>query len=279
MTDGPSSPYTPYRPTTEVMTRSGAYTATGVLLAVLLVGGVVGWLSVSESPTGDVNFPAWLLLPMFAALGVAILLAFKPKLAMFLGPVYAILQGVVLGAISHVYEAQWDGIVLQAIGITAAVTAGDVPHLRHRPHQGDRQDRARSSSAPPSASPSSTSSRSSSACSASTSPTSRARSLWSIGLSVVIAGVAAFNLMLDFDLVDRGAAAGAPKYMEWYAAFGLMVTRRVALPGDPAPARQAQQPVAGRVGSARSAGLVRPPGRAATTVPRSPWRHCGATDP
>ena len=41
---------------------------------------------------------------------------------------------------------------------------------------------------------------------------------------MVIAGVAAFNLMLDFDLVDRGVAAGAPKYMEWYAAFGLMVT-------------------------------------------------------
>ena len=42
LTDGPSSPYTAYRPATEVMTRSGAYTATGVLLALLLVGGVVG---------------------------------------------------------------------------------------------------------------------------------------------------------------------------------------------------------------------------------------------
>ena len=47
---------------------------------------------------------------------------------------------------------------------------------------------------------------------------------WSIVLSIVIAGIAAFNLMLDFDLVDRGADAGAPKYMEWYAAFGLLVT-------------------------------------------------------
>jgi uncharacterized YccA/Bax inhibitor family protein len=45
-----------------------------------------------------------------------------------------------------------------------------------------------------------------------------------IGISVVIVIVAALNLVLDFDFIERGAQAGAPKYMEWYAAFGLMVT-------------------------------------------------------
>ncbi|GAC1471839.1 MAG: hypothetical protein NVSMB9_18400 [Isosphaeraceae bacterium] len=55
-------------------------------------------------------------------------------------------------------------------------------------------------------------------------PFLRSFSLLSIGISFVIVGVAAFNLLLDFDFIDKGAASGAPKYMEWYGAFGLMVT-------------------------------------------------------
>jgi uncharacterized YccA/Bax inhibitor family protein len=48
--------------------------------------------------------------------------------------------------------------------------------------------------------------------------------MFSIGLSVVIVIIAALNLVIDFDLIERGAAAGAPKYMEWYSAFALLVT-------------------------------------------------------
>ncbi|MDE2304207.1 MAG: Bax inhibitor-1/YccA family protein, partial [Gammaproteobacteria bacterium] len=46
----------------------------------------------------------------------------------------------------------------------------------------------------------------------------------SIGISLVVVGVAALNLILDFDIIENGAARGAPRYMEWYAAFGLLVT-------------------------------------------------------
>ena len=45
-----------------------------------------------------------------------------------------------------------------------------------------------------------------------------------IGFSLLVVGIAAFNLLLDFDLIERGVNAGAPKYMEWYGAFGIMVT-------------------------------------------------------
>jgi uncharacterized YccA/Bax inhibitor family protein len=48
-------------------------------------------------------------------------------------------------------------------------------------------------------------------------------SLMGIGFSLVVA-IAALNLILDFDMIEQGTAAGAPKYMEWYGAFGLMVT-------------------------------------------------------
>ena len=47
---------------------------------------------------------------------------------------------------------------------------------------------------------------------------------WGIGLSLLIVGVAAFNLLLDFDFVEQATEAGAPRYMEWFGAFSLMVT-------------------------------------------------------
>jgi uncharacterized YccA/Bax inhibitor family protein len=49
-------------------------------------------------------------------------------------------------------------------------------------------------------------------------------SLTSIGISIVIVGVAALSLVLDFDFIEEGAEKGLPKYMEWYGAFSLMVT-------------------------------------------------------
>ena len=49
-------------------------------------------------------------------------------------------------------------------------------------------------------------------------------SLMAIGINLVVVGIAAFNLLLDFDFIDRASKAGAPKQMEWYGAFGLMVT-------------------------------------------------------
>ena len=45
-----------------------------------------------------------------------------------------------------------------------------------------------------------------------------------IGFSLIVVGIAAMNLILDFDLIERGVAYGAPKYMEWYSAFSLLVT-------------------------------------------------------
>ena len=46
----------------------------------------------------------------------------------------------------------------------------------------------------------------------------------SIGISLVVVVIAALNLVIDFDFIEQGARAGAPKYMEWYGAFGLLVT-------------------------------------------------------
>ena len=216
--DGPISPYRTGR-----MTMGGAMSATGVLFVVLLAFGAIGWSAVKTSPVGEVEWPGWIFLPMFGALGVAFLTIFKPHLARFTSFLYAALEGVVLGAISRIYDAQWNGIVIQAVLLTAAVFFGML--LLYSTRIIKVTDRMR---------------RMvivatfgvvvvygvallASLFGASISFITGA-SLFSIGFSVAIVGLAAFNLMLDFDFIERGANAGLPKQMEWFAAFGLMVT-------------------------------------------------------
>jgi uncharacterized YccA/Bax inhibitor family protein len=222
MTDGPTTPYISAR--TGVMTVGGTAAASGVLLVVAIAAAAVGWNLVDVDPTSQtVNFPGWLFLPLIAAVGVAFLTAFKPHLARFLSPVYAILQGLVVGAISHVFDAQYSGIVIQAIAATVAVFAVMLALYGLRIIRVTDRFRRIVIGATvgvvllygvslllslfghtPSFIYDS--------------------SLLGIGLSIFIAGLAAFNLALDFDMIEKGAAVGAPKYMEWYGAFGLLVT-------------------------------------------------------
>ena len=91
----------PPRAGVETMTMRGVASATGVLLVLLIAAGAVGWNLVDTEATGQIRFPGWLLFPLFAAVGVAFLTMFKPELARFTGPIYALLEGLVLGAISR----------------------------------------------------------------------------------------------------------------------------------------------------------------------------------
>ena len=214
------------------MTAGGTVTATAILLGIVMVAGWFGWQQVTVTELATrvdgtieraIDFPAWVWIASLAGLPVAILTVFKPKLARFTGPLYAAAQGLFLGAISHVYDAQWDGIVLQAVLVTIAVFS--VMLVLFATGTIKVTDRLRI------------------AVVAATGAifltylVSWIVSLFTSGVpfihdagpmgilfSLVVVGVAAFNLLLDFDLVQRGVAMRAPKYMEWYAAFGLMVT-------------------------------------------------------
>jgi uncharacterized YccA/Bax inhibitor family protein len=236
-TADPISPWTPpdlpERPDT--MTAAGTVRATLVLLAFTLAGAAFGWSQVEtttrtvRTPAGGTttvtaaDMPGWLWLGVLGALGVAFVVIAKPKLARVLGPVYGLLYGAALGGISAAYEAQWDGVVPQAVLATVSVfvvmlvlyATGAVrvtPRLRM-------------------------------AIIGATAGIFllylvsivlslfgvdllfwREPSALGIGISVLIVGVAAFNLLLDFDFIDRSVAAGAPKHLEWYGAFGLTVT-------------------------------------------------------
>ena len=209
----------------DTMQVGGVASATGVLLVLLIGAAVLGWNTVDVLPFGGVQVPGWIFAAVLGGLGLLILSYFKPAWAKFIAPAYAVIQGLVVGAISHVYEFQFDGIVLQAgmltVGIFAAMLflyGTRIIRVTDRLRRGimaatlgimivygfqllmyligvDLEVPFLHSSGP-----------------------------IGILISLVIVGVAAFNYLIDFDFVERASKAGAPKDMEWTAALGLLVT-------------------------------------------------------
>ncbi|HEY5664526.1 MAG TPA: Bax inhibitor-1/YccA family protein [Ilumatobacter sp.] len=225
ISDGPVSAWQP-----KVMTVNGVVSATTTLFVLLLVSATFGWMRTGGMTYDDFG-NARFSFPTLAWVGVGVGLVcvfglyFRPKLARFVAPVYAIAQGFFVGAISKVYEGQFDGIVLQAAGATLAVFA--VMLVLYRTRIIKVTDRFRRIVVAATigvmllygvsflirlfAGAGSVSFLSS-------------PSLLGILFSVFVAGLAAFNLALDFDFVERGAAQGLDKNFEWFAAFGLLVT-------------------------------------------------------
>jgi len=205
------------------MTVGGVVEKSAFLLLLLVGAGAFGWSQVEQVAVGAPQVPGWLLLAVFAGLGIAILTIVKPKLSPYTSPVYALVQGLVVGAISAVYNASFEGIVLQAVGLTVGVFAVMLALFALRIIK--VTDRLRSG------------------IMAATGavmlvyiasfvlrlfgadvPFIHESGLLGIGFSLAVVVIASMNLLLDFDLIARGAEAGAPKYMEWYGAFGLLVT-------------------------------------------------------
>jgi len=226
--DGPVSAWRP-----GAMTVNGTLTATATLFVLLLVAAAVGWYrtggpDVVATPAGleyRYAIPTMAWVGVVVGIACAIALWFKPMWARILGPVYALAEGFFLGAISRMYETFYDGIVVMAAGVTVAVFA--VMLVLYRTGVIRVTDRFRQIVVTATlgimafygvcllirlfAGADAVSFLSSS-------------SLISIGFSVLVAGLAALNLALDFDFIERGTQAGLDKRFEWFAAFGLLVT-------------------------------------------------------
>ena len=229
VTDGPVSSWRP-----EVMTVNGVISATATLFVLLLISATYGWIEtggpeevVLSDGSIDFNYsiPALAWGGMILGIGLTFLLMFKPHLAKYIAPAYALAEGFFIGAISRMYETFYDGIVVQAAGATIAVFGVMLVLYRTRIIKVTDRFRRIVVSATIGimvfygvcmlirlfAGPDSVSFLSS-------------PSLLGIGFSVFVAGLAAFNLALDFDFIERGAQQGLDKNFEWYAAFGLLVT-------------------------------------------------------
>ena len=214
------------------MSINGVLSASAVLMMLVLVAGAFAWNAMTVETARNVNgdvvilspFPGWILLTVLGAFGIGLLTAFKPKLARLTGPVYALLMGATPGAMSKYYEAAFSGIVLQAIGLTVGVFLVMLVLFATRTIR--MTDKLRT------------------VIMVGTGAVALVY-LVSIGMNLIfdasmplihdsgplgilfslaVVGLAAFNLLVDFDMVERGIEMRAPKYMEWYAAFALMVT-------------------------------------------------------
>ncbi len=200
------------------MTLAGTVWKTAFLLLVLMATAAFAW---RQQAAGTA--PGLIAVGAIGGFIVALVTTFKKNWSPVTAPLYAALEGLLLGGLSAVFEHAYHGIVLQAALLTfctlfgllslyatgliratenfklgvCAATGGIalcylvsmVLHLLHIPipfiHDGG---------------------------------------MLSIGISLFVVVIAALNLVLDFDFIESGVAAGAPTYMEWYGGFGLLVT-------------------------------------------------------
>ena len=225
--DGPSTPYV-----REAMTINGVVSATSVLFVLLLVSATTGWFAVPEpevvqladgTTAENYAIPMLAWAGMIVGFGLAIFLYFRPQFARFIAPLYALAQGFFVGAISRAYEGWYDGIVVQAAGATMAVFGVMLVLYRTRIIKVTERFRKIVIAATIGVMLFYGISFLISLFGASISFLS-SPSLLGIGFSIFVAGLAAFNLALDFDFIERGAEQGLPKQFEWVAAFGLLVT-------------------------------------------------------
>lgn len=201
---------------TEVMTVKGTVQKTMLLALLVLVSAMWSW-----SNPGSM----WMMIGGIGGFIAALVTIFKPTAAPISAPIYAVLEGLFLGGVSYLISSQYGqgGIVMQAITLTIGVlflmlflyTSGIIK-VTEKLKMG---------------------------IFAATGAIALMyfinfvmsffgaaffsladTSMMAIGINLLIVGVAAFNLLLDFDFIDKAAASRAPKSMEWYGAFGLMVT-------------------------------------------------------
>lgn len=200
------------------MTLSGTITRSATLLLLVILGTTFTW---NQFQTG-----LGMGLMIGGAIGgfiVAMITIFKKTWASFTAPVYALLQGLFLGGISAMYNAQFQGIVLQAVMLTFGTLAAMLLLYQTRIIRVNDTFRTVVFAATAGIVVLYLASFVMGLFGASIGFLHDSTPL-GIGISVVIVIIAALNLALDFDLIEKGVEASAPRYMEWYCAFGLMVT-------------------------------------------------------
>jgi len=205
------------------MTIQGTVNKSFILLAILMVCAMWTWAK-AFNPASTGMLGMLFFGSMIAGLILAIATSFKPKWAPVSAPLYAACEGLLLGILSAYFEMRYPGIVIQAVGLTFAVTCAMLfgykagflqatPALRKgltiaiggimlfyfvvmaASWFGIHQPGFINGSGP-----------------------------LGIAFSLFVVGIASMSLVLDFDIIESGSREGLEKYMEWYGAFALMVT-------------------------------------------------------
>lgn len=210
-------------PTTDVMTIRGTLNKFGILFLLTMATAGYAW----KMAYSGVNIVTYMWVCLFGALGVALVMTFKMQWASFLAPIYALLKGFAIGGISAFYNSAFEryapNIITQAVTITFGVVIAMFLLYKFRIIRATETFK-------------------SVVITATVGlfvfyllamvlrmfgidiPFIHEGGTFGIVFSLIVVGLAALNLILDFDMIEQGANRQAPKYMEWYGAFGLLVT-------------------------------------------------------
>src|ERR1700691_4304374 len=204
------------------MTLQGTVNKTGLLLLCSIATAAWPWHLFEQSHSAAAVLP-WMWIGTIGGLVCALVTVFKKEWSPVTAPAYAWLEGLALGSISAILELRFPGIAIQSVSLTFgtllvllfAYRSGMIP-VKQKFRLGIVA----------------------ASCAIMLfyllqfvlgffgvhfTPINGSGPI-GIGFSLIVVGIAALNLVLDFDFIENGARLGAPKYMEWYGAFGIMVT-------------------------------------------------------
>jgi len=209
-------------PTGETMTIQGTVNKTGLLLLFVVATAAWTW-GLAHSETPKAAYP-WMMGGLVGGLVVALVTIFKKEWSPISAPIYALLEGLVLGGISAIFEKSYPGIAVRAISLTFGVMFVMLLAYKFRIVQATRGFKLGVIAATGGIALVYALNMIRSLFGHSQMSFLNAATPLGIGISLFVVIIASLNLIIDFDMIETGARMGAPKYMEWYGAFGLMVT-------------------------------------------------------
>ena len=201
------------------MTIMGTVNKTAFSLLLLMTTALFTW----NLPVGDPRSNGLMIFGMLGGFVLALITIFKHQWAKFTVPAYALMQGLALGGISKYFETMYPGIVNQAVMLTFGTLGALLLAYRSGIIKATENFKLGIIAATGGIAFVYMISWVLSWFSVSV-PVIHSNSNMSILFSIGVVIIAALNLVLDFDFIEEGSEKGAPKYMEWYGAFGLLVT-------------------------------------------------------
>jgi uncharacterized YccA/Bax inhibitor family protein len=205
------------------MTVSGTLNKFGFLFIMLMASASFAWFQFANGK----NVNTLMLVGAIGGLIVALVLAFKPVWAPYLAPAYALLEGLFIGGISVIINfalsESYPGIIMQAVGLTFGVAIAMFLLYNFRIIKATEKFKSVIITATMGIAFFYLIAFVLSFFSIDI-PFLHEGGWLGIGFSLFVVAIASLNLILDFDMIEQGADNGAPKFMEWYGAFGLMVT-------------------------------------------------------
>lgn len=207
----------------DAMSVRGTLNKFGILFLLAMATAGLAW----KMAANGVNVVPYMWGTLIGGFILAMITIFKPQYAAYTAPIYALLEGFFLGAISSAYNFAFakiaPNIITQAVALTFGVVIAMYALYHFRVIQATQRFKSIVITATLGI--------------AIFYGISLLLGLFNINIpfihegstigiifSLVVVGIASLNLILDFDMIEQGARQGAPKYMEWYGAFGLMVT-------------------------------------------------------